>query len=71
MSKRPSRPNYGDNEFKGNGIIRCAACDEPLRDHPIGPCPTYNLDRIYVAKPSQRGRNQGEPDDTIRRRKYR
>ena len=24
--------------FPGRGVLRCRFCDEPLRDHPIGPC---------------------------------
>lgn len=29
---------YGDNESPGLGHLKCAICDEPLRDHPIRPC---------------------------------
>lgn len=24
-----------DNNFAGHGVILCAACNEPLRDHPL------------------------------------
>lgn len=51
-------PNYGDN---GNGVIKCAACGEPLRDHRIGPCPSLKTDRIYVARPKRR-ENSSDPD---------
>jgi len=52
-----TKPNYGDNEFKGNGVIKCAACDEPLRDHRIGPCPTLNTNLIYGGNPRSRSKN--------------
>lgn len=57
MAREPMRegkPHYGDNEYAGNGILKCAACGEPLRDHRIGPCPSLGGDRIYVGRPTRR-----------------
>lgn len=51
-----NRPNYGDNEFAGKGVIKCDACGEPLRDHRIGPCPALAGETIYVASPRSRSK---------------
>ena len=56
-----SKPNYGDNEYRGNGVIKCAVCDEPLRDHGIGPCPNLQGEKIYAASPRTRSRTP-DPD---------
>jgi hypothetical protein len=30
---------YGDNEFRGAGLLRCRVCNEPYTEHKrIGPC---------------------------------
>lgn len=59
--RRTSNPSYGDNEYKGAGIIKCAACDRPLRDHRIGPCPSLQTDVIHVARPKRR-ENTSDPN---------
>lgn len=36
-----ARPTYADQSFSGRGILRCAICGKPCRDHAIGPCPEW------------------------------
>jgi len=42
----------GDNTFQGRGVMLCAVCGEPLRDHRLAhPCPTLGLNTFYVESP--------------------
>lgn len=65
------RPNYGDNDYVGNGIIICEGCGNPVRDHSLlSPCPALEGDRITVARPSRRFDRRGESIESERRRRY-
>lgn len=65
------KPQYNNNDWPGLGIIKCEACGDPLRDHPIGPCDRIGQKVIHVAKPSTRGRYGGEAPESARKRHYR
>ena len=45
--------HYGDHNFKGRGIIRCASCGGKLRDHPMRPCENLGVRVIHGDKPAR------------------
>ena len=38
-----------NNRYPGNGTIKCRACGNSLKDHPIRPCATLGMSTIYAA----------------------
>lgn len=45
----------GDPNFKGNGIIKCRVCGDPLADHPMRPCEKLAERLLYVGEKGIRG----------------
>lgn len=58
-----SGDHYGDDEYAGRGVIKCAICGDPLRDHSMTEvCPALQLraDERLTA-PSHRSRRKETP----------
>jgi hypothetical protein len=52
--------SYGDENFKGYGIIKCNICGEPLAEHVhIGPCPLAGPNAKFTTPRNPRQRPQG------------
>lgn len=69
---RGPRPwTFGNGEMKGLGIIKCAACGEPLSKHDIiGPCPTLGGRAVRLTSPKrQRAADVEVVDETYRKKK--
>lgn len=73
MARTERAPTYGDNSFKGNGRLLCAACHTPLREHRVGfPCPELGAGIFTVEAPIKRARKgEGLDPETVRRRELR
>jgi len=74
MKPGPRAKEFGDDNYKGNGTIKCAVCGKSLSKHTgFGPCPELRLapgERMILTKSLRTQTNkQGEGEKEQRRKR--